>query len=234
MYDYLLCRNLSYQKIFQSLLVLKDKDSCKYSVIGKTWSECNSSPFYHVMVWSECCFYDLLVIHHQVFLCWLPFQQAIFRSQLCLWMLGYLLQTSIKQLPWGLSVIFRAPRALPNSAELSDSILLLWTQRIASRQKKHCLGQAHPIHSPAWLALLPSPAPHCNGSSALRSSPRHAPITQEQPNQWRAINTQLTESRAGEGQCWIKWWQTIVCILIHLLNTVFWTAENMQPCFPVW
>lgn len=222
MYDYLLCRNLSYQKIFQSLLVLKDKDSCKYSVIGKTWSECNSSPFYHVMVWSECCFYDLLVIHHQVFLCWLPFQQAIFRSQLCLWMLGYLLQTSIKQLPWGLSVIFRAPRALPNSA-------VIW-QHSSPVDPENCLQTKEAL----FRAGTSNSRPHCNGSSALWSSPRHAPITQKQPNQWRAINAQLTESRAGGGQCWIKWWQTIVCILIHLLNTVFWTAENMQPCFAVW
>lgn len=187
MYDYLLCRNLSYQKIFQSLLVLKDKDSCKYSVIGKTWSECNSSPFYHVMVWSECCFYDLLVIHHQVFLCWLPFQQAIFRSQLCLWMLGYLLQTSIKQLPWGLSVIFRAPRALPNSAELSDSILLLWTQRIAFRQKKHCLGQAHPIHVHTVMAALP-----CGAAPGMHPSLRNS--------QTNVVLLTLSWLKAGQGE----------------------------------
>lgn len=62
-----------------------------------------------------------------------------------------------------------------------------------------------------------------------------APTTQHQPN-FSALLT-LSElkpqHREGAVHCQLNLWQ-IIYILIHWLNTVLWTAKNIQPCFPLW
>ena len=73
-------------------------------------------------------------------------------------------------------------------------------------------------------------------SWVVQLGPGSIPIAEQQPNATALLKLWELEPGHGEGavQCQLKLQQIISCILIHWLNTVLWTAKNMQPCFPFW
>jgi len=81
----------------------------------------------------------------------------------------------------------------------------------------------YPGMSNPWAARRP---PLCAGS-ALACNCCWAPTKHQ-----CTTDPVWAESRHGEGavQCWLKLWQISLWILLHQMNMVLWTENNMQLC----